>query len=308
VSWSEDRLHRWLARAQRPASLAGSRGHDAAVLRSLEGRLVTCVDQTLEGVHFDRATAPARAGRKAAARALSDLAACAARPRALLLGLCAPPERDEAWLRAAIGGVRALGAEHGAELVGGDLCCAPGPVSLSVSALGELPGRRRPPGRDRARPGQVVVVTGALGGSGLGRHLSIVPRLREGRRLFELGASALMDVSDGLAWDLFRLARASGVCIELERVPLHRDAYRAARADGRAPEWHALHDGEDHELIATLSAAALRRALAAAAGELSGLEPIGRVRAGCGLRLPQQLRGARGRRWSPGEGGWRHGD
>jgi len=307
VSWSEDRLHRWLGRGPRPAPLAGSRGHDGAVLRALSGRPVTCVDQTLEGVHFDAGTPPARAGRKAAARALSDLAACAARPRALLLALCAPPEREEAWLRAAIGGVRALGAEHGAELVGGDLCCASGPVTLSVTAFGELPGRRRPPGRDRARAGQVVVVTGALGGSGLGRHLAIVPRLREGRRLFELGASALMDVSDGLAWDLFRLARASGVCVELERVPLHRDARRAARADGRAPEWHALHDGEDHELIATLSPAALRRALAAPGGELSGLVRIGRVRAGRGLRLPPLAGAARGRRWTPGEGGWRHG-
>lgn len=305
MAWSEDSLHRWLVTRPRPAVLAGAQGHDAAVLTAARGRDVVCVDQVIDGVHVEPHAPAARVGAKAAARALSDLAATAAVPRALVLALRAPRHADEARLRALIRAVGAEGERHGAPLVGGDLACAPGPLSLAVTALGTFEGRGRPPGRDRARPGQALVVTGPVGGSGLGRHLRIRPRLGEGRWLAALGATALMDVSDGLAWDLYRLARRSGVRLELERVPVHRDARRAARASGRAALDHALHDGEDHELVATLPRRALGRALAEAPRHCPGLEVLGGVVAGRGLWIPE---GAARRPWSPEEGGWRHGD
>jgi thiamine-monophosphate kinase len=305
-AWSEVRLHRWLAARGKAPGLAGSAGHDAAVLRALRGRPVLCVDQCVEGIHARLGVAPRRLGRKAAARALSDLAATAATPRAVLASLTAPPERAERWLRETLRGVDEEARRHGAALVGGDLCCAPGPAELAVTALGEIDGSRRPPGRDRARPGQVVVATGPVGGSGLGRHLTFAPRLAEGRWLFDHGATAMMDVSDGLALDLSRVARASGVRIDLEHVPAHADARRAARASGRGAEAHALFDGEDHELIATLSPAALRRALAEAPRRCPGLVRIGRVRSGRGLYLPVPGRVGELRRWN-GVGGWVHG-
>ncbi len=295
MGWNEDDLHRALARGPRPRRLAGSHGHDAAVLRALEGAPVVCVDHCIEGVHFAPGTAARSAGRKAAARALSDLAATAARPRAVLLALRAPADREARWLRGAIAGVRALAREHGADLVGGDLAAAPGPPALSVTALGDLRSRVRPPGRDRARAGQRVLLSGPCGGSLLGRHLRIVPRIAEGRRLHAAGATALMDVSDGLAWDLYRLARASGVRIELDMalVPIHRDARRQAARTGR-PAWdHALHDGEDHELIACVPP----RARASAA-------EIGRVVRGAGLVLCFEDRRVE---WRPAMGGWKHG-
>ncbi|MBL8863418.1 MAG: thiamine-phosphate kinase [Planctomycetes bacterium] len=297
MSWSEDRIHRALTRGPRPRALAGSRGHDAAVLTPLAGAPTICVDATIEGVHFRARTPPRVVGRKACARALSDLAATAARPHAVLLSLCAPRSRSTAWLLAAIAGVRATARAHGADLVGGDLACAEGPTSLTVTALGAWTGPGRPPGRDRARPGQVVVLTGPTGGSLLGRHLRPVPRIEEGRRLARLGASALMDVSDGLAWDLHRLARASGVRIELDmrQLPVHADARRRARRTGRTPLDHALHDGEDHELVATLSA----RVVARAPGS-----PIGRVVRGSGVILDY---GERRVLWRPAMGGWKHG-
>lgn len=305
MSWSEDRLHRFLARELAPRSLAGSVGHDAAVLRALRGRPVACADQTIEGVHFERGARPSDVGRKAAARALSDLAATAARPRALLLALRAPADRDERWLRALLRAVARTAEAHGAELVGGDLACAPGPAELAVTAIGELPGSARPPGRDRARPGDRIALTGPVGGSRLGRHLRIEPRLEEGAWLFALGARATMDVSDGLALDLWRMARASKVRIVLEHVPVHRDARRVARADGRSATWHALHDGEDHELIASLRPSALARALREAPAHCPALVEIGRVVEGEGLRLA--LEGERARAWDPSEGGWLHG-
>lgn len=305
MSWSEDRLHRWLARRGRSELLAGSPQSDAAVLRRPAGREVVCVDACIEGVHAEYGVAGRALGRKAACRALSDLAATAATPRALLLSLSAPREREERWLRAAIEGVEAAGREAGAALVGGDLAAlVGGPAILAVTALGELGGRRRAPGRDRARPGEQLVLTGPVGGSGLGRHLRPRPRLDLGRALHQAGATAMMDVSDGLAWDLYRLARTSGVRLELEHVPLHRDARRAARVSGRSPLDHGLHDGEDYELVATLPSGARLP---------EGCERIGSVRRGEGLWLGAELCAALGgeakeRPWQPSEGGWRHGE
>ena len=149
-----------------------------------------------------------------------------------------------------------------------------------------------------------MVLTGAVGGSALGRHLRFEPRLAEGRWLAARGASALMDVSDGLAWDLFRLARAAGVAIELDELPVHPDALRAAKRSGRDPRDHALHDGEDHELIATLAPRAAARVEREAARQCAGLRVVGRVTRGRGLWIT--LDGCR-RRWRPQEGGWRHG-
>lgn len=111
----------------------------------------------------------------------------------------------------------------------------------------------------------------------------------------------MMDISDGLALDLWRLARASNVRVELQSLPLHADARRAARAGGHSALWHGLHDGEDHELLATLAPAAWART------DISGVSVIGRVSRGTGLFLSGSLLGAGGRLWDPSEGGYRHG-
>jgi thiamine monophosphate kinase len=116
-----------------------------------------------------------------------------------------------------------------------------------------------------------------------------------------------MDVSDGLAWDLFRLARASGVRARLLEVPIHRDARRAASGGRRGALWHALHDGEDHELIAVMAAADARRALEDGSPELANVSMIGRMERGEGLVLGAALAGGEERDWHPKEGGWRHG-
>lgn len=272
-AWNEARLLDWIATWARPEPLVGSRGHDAAVLDGGGARVVCCTDQSAVGVHVAPGAAPGRLGAKAIARTASDLAATAAQPVASLVALRAPREANESWLRAALDGARRRADELGLPIVAGDLAQVPGPASLAVTALGRLEGRRRPPGRDRARPGQVLVATGAFGGSALGRHLSIEPRLAAGRALWAAGATAMMDVSDGLGIDAQRLARASGVELVLAQVPIHADARRAARRSGRAPLDHALEDGEDHELIATLSPGAAQR-LADGGLDLTVLGPV----------------------------------
>ncbi len=308
MGWSEEPLLRWIAARPRPRVLLGSRGHDAAVLRPERGRPVICVDQTLEGVHVEPGIPARLFGRKAAARALSDLAATAARPQALLLALAAPGETSPARLRSVIEAVDEMAREHGAALVGGDLAARPGALAATVTALGLLSGRRRPPGRDRARPGDLVLLTGPVGGSRLGRHLEIRPRLEAGRFLYEHGARALMDVSDGLALDLQRLARASRVQIRLDEVPIHDDARTLARTSGRSPLEHALTDGEDHELLATIAPADWLRISVRARRAFPGLRAIGRVRRGSGLLVPAREPGE-GLALVPwtGTGGWIHG-
>ena len=310
---NEASLHRWLGRRLAPRGLSVGFGNDAAVLPSAPGRDVVCCDQTLAGVHFEPGTAPGRVGTKAAGRALSDLAASAARPRALLLGGAFAPEVSEGWIRALLRGVRAAGRRHGAELVGGDLACAPAgaPASLTVTALGRLAPGDRAVARGRARPGHLIVLTGAVGGSSLGRHLAIEPRIRAGRWLARNGARAMMDVSDGLALDLSRLGRASGVCMVLERVPIHSDARKLSRRSGRSALEHALADGEDHELIATLPARAWARCRGRTRAAGVELTVIGRVREGAGLFVPEDesIVGDAGDglvRWA-GAGGWIHG-
>jgi thiamine-monophosphate kinase len=164
---------------------------------------------------------------------------------------------------------------------------------------------RRPPGRDRIRPGDVLFASGKLGGSRAARHLRIEPRVALGRWLHERGVQALMDVSDGLALDLWRMARASGLRAELEHVPVHRDARAASRRDGRSAVWHALHDGEDHELLGAISAPGWEQLSRTKRGR--ELERLGSARRGSGLRLAPGLLSPEGGAWTPGEGSYLHG-
>lgn len=287
--WSEASLLAWLGRRGVPIGTVGSPMHDAAVLKS-RGRTVVCVDQVLVGVHARADVPAAQLGRKGVDRAASDLAATAAEPAGFLLALRLEPTASEAWAKALLRGAIARARQLGADVVGGDIAGGPGPSGLAVTGIGHLAGRAKPPGRDRAKPGDLVLVTGPTGGSGLGRHLRIEPRLAAGQSLWRAGARAMMDVSDGLGIDLTRLARASDVAIELVRVPVHRDARRAARTSGRTAEQHALEDGEDHELLVCLAPAAARRLLGAALdrtfSEAPGLAVVGRVRSGAGLWVP----------------------
>lgn len=306
MSWSEASLHGFVRANVRSTSTLARVGNDAAVLRAALARPVACVDSTIEGVHFAAGTGAALIGRKACARALSDLAASAAEPRAVLLALRAPRDAREGDLRAMIRAVAATAAAHGCELIGGDTSCAPGALALTVTALGSLPAWMRPVSRDRARPGQVVVASGPFGGSLLGRHLRIEPRFGAGVWFAELGATAMLDVSDGLALDVSRIAKLSGVRIELGTVPIHRDARRRARQTGRSALEHALSDGEDHELVATLPRASLARALRTAPRRCPGFAVLGRVRAGSGVFVPRDENSDAIVRWS-GRGGWLHG-
>ncbi len=264
-------------------------GDDAAVLRPPAGRrTVVTVDMLMEGVDFILGPdcPPAAVGHKALAVSLSDLAAMAARPEAIVVAVALPRHGGEAVGRGLHEGLAALAGEHGVVLAGGDTNAWDGPLVVSVTALGSVaPGRAWR--RDGARVGDRLLVTGACGGSLLGRHLAVTPRCREALRLAERhDVHAAIDVSDGLSLDVSRLMAASGTAasLDLGAIPIHADAVAASRrdGDGRSPLDHALGDGEDFELVLAMPAAAAAAALADDTLGVS-LTDIGEVVAGAGL-------------------------
>jgi thiamine-monophosphate kinase len=233
--------------------------HDAALLG---GGLVVTQDALVEGFHFRLDWTSWRdLGFKAAAVNISDLAASGAEPEALIVSLGLAPETRVADVVALYEGI----AETGVPVRGGDTTAADR-TYLSVTALGRS---GRVPGRAGARPGDLVVVTGPLGASGAGlllledglrdgplvaAHRRPPLRLAEGCALGAV-ASALMDISDGLATDAGHIARRSGcrVVIELERVPVAAGVAEVAAAHGRAAHDLACAMGEDYELLATVA-------------------------------------------------------
>jgi thiamine-monophosphate kinase len=257
-----------------PAGVRVGIGDDAALL---EPDLVVTTDLVVEDVHFRRATtSPVDLGWKALAVNVSDLAAMGARPIAAVIGLALGPGWSETEVEEIYRGVRACADAYGCPVVGGDVSRSPA-LTLAVTAFGRTAA---PVLRDGARPGDLLAVTGRLGGSEAGRllleglvaagdagaalrvrHRRPTPRLAEGLALAAT-VSAMLDVSDGVASDARRLASASGVAIEvdLDALPLQPGVAAVAAAVGRTPGAFAATGGEDYELLVTLAPATLAAA------------------------------------------------
>ncbi len=226
-------------------------GSDCAALETAGERRyrVVTADGVLLGRHFDP-MAPAEAvGHKLVHRNLSDLAAAGAAPSDALLTLVAGGDVSLAWLEALARGVGEAARRAGLEVVGGDVARGPdGHVAAHLSATGFA---HRVLARQGARPGDILFVTGELGGSRLGRHLSFEARLAEGEWLCgQPAVNACTDLSDGLATDLpGLLGPALGARVDLAATPVAEAAARLARSDGIPALEHAWCDGEDHELL-----------------------------------------------------------
>jgi thiamine-monophosphate kinase len=288
-------------------------GDDAAVTVP-GGATATSVDAVVDGVHFRRGEASAQAiGHKALAAALSDLAAMGAKAGEVYVVLGAPPDLGEDEFDALLDGFLALAAATGSTLAGGDLTRAP-VLTLAVTVVGHA---QRPDDlvpRSGAQPGDVLVLTGELGGAAAGRllldqpeledelaeatanglrnrQLEPTPRLGSGRSLAAAGAKAMIDLSDGLAGDGLHLAQASGVGLRIKAasLPLAEGVAEIAAAAEQDPLELGASGGEDYELLAALPADRLEEASRrmAEAAETS-LTTIGEVVAGerVELRLP----------------------
>lgn len=247
-------------------------GDDAAVVAAPDGRVVATTDLLVDGRHFRRDWSTAEdVGRKAAAQNLADVAAMGAHPTGLLLGLAVPPDLPVDWLESLADGMRAECDPLGVRVLGGDVVRSD-TLTLAVTALGDLRGRE-PVRRDGARPGDVVAYTGRLGwaaaglavlGRGFRSPVSVVaahrrpePPYGEGPRAAGLGATAMVDVSDGLVADLQHVAIASGVGIELDTSKLELPAklVDVGNALGVDPMSWVLAGGDDHALAATFPGA-----------------------------------------------------
>jgi thiamine-monophosphate kinase len=240
-------------------------GDDCAVV--MGDGIALSADMAVEGVHFRRDWLSFREiGCRAAAAALSDLAAVAARPIGILVSLAVSAADAGSHAVQVMEGVRRVADHVGAALLGGDLTRSPGPMVIDVTAVGEA---RRPVLRSGASLGDEVWVTGELGGSALfvaarlaghevdraarERYANPEPRINEARWLAERGlATAMIDLSDGLAGDAAHLAAASGAAVLLaaELIPVHPSVRRHAASPAEALRL-ALAGGEDYELCFT---------------------------------------------------------
>lgn len=315
-----------LARIRERLPASGPRTHlgsgDDAAVTVPGGATATSVDALVDGVHFRRDLAsPAQIGHKALATALSDLAAMGAEAGEAYVVLGLPPDFGEEECVQMLDGMVALAGEAGTELAGGDLSRSD-QLFLAITVVGHAPSPDAFVTRGGALPGDALVLTGEIGAAAAGLHLlqnadwsldhSIggsndqsasdwtgalkkrqlepTPRLAAGRALARAGATAMIDLSDGLGADAGHLAQASGVklAIEAGAVPLAPAALALSQATGRDP-WWLLGGGEDYELLASIPPARLEQAAEAVLSEGGvPLTRVGEVAAGSGveIRLP----------------------
>jgi thiamine-monophosphate kinase len=316
-----------LARIRERLPASGPRTHlgsgDDAAVTSPGGATATSVDALVDGVHFRQDLAsPAQIGHKALATALSDLAAMGAEAGEAYVVLGLPPDFGEEECLELLDGMAALAEETGTDLAGGDLTRAD-QLFLAITVVGHTPSADALVARRGGQPGDALVLTGEIGGAAagldlvdnpppaadlafggqmgreetrsaieglVGRQLEPMPRLAAGQALARAGATAMIDLSDGLGTDAGHLAEASGVklVIEAEAVPLASAAVALSQARGRDP-WRLLGGGEDYELLACVPLDRLEEATAAVLGEGGvPLTKVGEVWDGSGveIRLP----------------------
>ena len=259
---SENKLVEWFAAQSR---LDGEKfpigiGDDMAQINLGAGKSVLITtDMLLDGSHFDLATAGIEAvGYKAMATSISDCAAMATVPIAAVVsvGLCKGMGGDD--LKLLHKGIIRAGKMFGCELVGGDMTSWKESFVISVTML-STPGPTEPLKRSGAKCGDVICVTGSLGGSLVGRHLEFVPRVNEALAIARAGGTAMTDISDGLSTDLNHVCQMSGAgaIIESEKLPLSEVAKNASD-----PIKSALSDGEDFELLFTMASDNFEKLLA----------------------------------------------
>jgi thiamine-monophosphate kinase len=300
-----------LARIRERLPASGPRTHlgsgDDAAVTVPSGATATSVDALVDGVHFRRGLAtPRQIGHKALATALSDLAAMGAEAGEAYVVLGLPPDLGEEECIELLDGMVELAGETGTELAGGDLTRSD-QLFLAITVVGHASDPEALVQRAGAQAGDALVLTGEIGGAVAGlelleqqradadaslveRQLEPTPRLAAGRALALAGATAMIDLSDGLGADAHHLAQASGVKLGIQAaaVPLAPAAVALSEATGREP-WWLLGGGEDYELLACVPPAQLERATAEVSRKGSTtLTKVGEVQAGSGveIRLP----------------------
>lgn len=261
-------------------------GDDGAILAASDRDTVWVTDTITEGVHFDLSRCSLeQVGRKAMAVNLSDIAAMAADPTAALVTLVLPRTMTLAEVEALASGICGIADQYDVAIVGGDTNRHAGPLIVGIALSGSVDFADAWK-INGSLAGDLIVVTGTLGGSIAGKHLDFVPRVKLAQHVADnYSVNAATDISDSLAVDLGHVIEFSGVSAELstDNIPVSDDATKLSATSNRTALDHALHDGEDFELLLSMPSDAARKLVAdEKAREIAGGEMyvIGRVFAG----------------------------
>lgn len=264
-------------------------GDDCAILDVSADKLcLITTDMLVDGTHFDLKKCTIHdVGRKAIACSISDVAAMGCQPTVAVISICFPVHTTEKFARELYNGIWDIADKYTIEIVGGDIISGRSPFCINVTMLGRDDGLK-PVRRSGAKAGDMILVTGELGGAILGKHLHFEPRLKEGLALNKnFTIHAMIDISDGLTADLNHILEESGMGAILyeDRIPISHAAVELSRKTGHTPLYHALSDGEDYELLMTLSKAQAKRVLSSGLLTEVKVSCIGEIVKGSGIQV-----------------------
>ncbi|HHT9136607.1 MAG TPA: thiamine-phosphate kinase [Candidatus Wunengus sp. YC60] len=264
-------------------------GDDCAAIDVSSDRLcLITTDMLVDGTHFDLEKCTVRdVGRKAIACSISDVAAMGCQATVAVVSICFPNHSTERFARKLYKGIWSIADKYNIEIVGGDIISGDCPLCINVTMLGRDDGLK-PIRRSGARVGDMILVTGTLGGSLLGKHLHFKPRLKEGLILNKnFTIHAMIDISDGLTADLNHVLEEShvGAVLYEDQIPISEAAVKMSKETGKIPLYHALSDGEDYELLMTLSKGQAKKILESPLFTKGTFSCIGEVIKNSGIQM-----------------------
>ncbi len=249
-------------------------------------------DMLVEGTHFElKKNTPRKIGKKSIACSISDIAAMGCSAKYAVVSICFPLKTKTRFAKELFLGMKEEADEYNIKIIGGDIVKGKKMLAINVAMFGKNDGLK-PVTRSGAKVDDAIMVTGTLGGSILRKHISFRPRLKEGLILNKkFSINSMIDVSDGLVADLNHLLEESGAGASLyeDKIPISADAKKLARKTGLSVLYHALHDGEDYELLFTLSNKESERLLASRSFSIR-VSKIGHIKKQSGIFMQDSNR------------------